>query len=143
MYFIQIICTDFSADELKLVCENLTEKTVQLCDCSRLLFGLSATGLCDQELSQVISAVVRKMSVLVNGDLQSLDVFSELNFLLRFLANLSFGEYATVVIAALIAHPVVLSKLVPIMRKEVCWLLCNLLKHTDQQVKESAAQFLH
>jgi hypothetical protein len=125
------------------VCENLTEKTVQLCDCSRLLFGLSATGLCDQELSRVAIAVVRKMSVLVNGDLKSLDVFSELNFLLRFLANLSFGEYAAVVLAALIAHPAVLQKLVPIMRKEVCWLLCNLLKHADQPVRESAAQLLH
>jgi hypothetical protein len=122
---------------------NLTEKTVQLCDCSRLLFGLSATGLCDQDLSRVSTTVVRKMSVLVNGDLQSLVVFSELNFLLRFLANLSFGEYAAVVVAALISNSAVLQKLIPIMRKEVCWLLCNLLKHTDPTVRESAAQLLH
>jgi hypothetical protein len=125
------------------VCGNLTEKTVHLCDCSRLLFGLSATGLCDQELSQVTTAVVCKMSVLVNGDLQSLVVFSELNFLLRFLANLSFGEYAAVVVDALIVNSAVLQKLIPIMRKEVCWLLCNLLKHTDPTVRESAAQLVH
>lgn len=123
--------------------ENLTGKTVQLCDCSRLLFGLSATGMCDHELSLVTAAVINKMSVLVNDDVQSLEVFSELNFLLRFLANLAFGEYAAVVVSALIAHPAVLPKLVLIMRKEVCWLLSNLLKHSDQQVRESAAQFVH
>jgi hypothetical protein len=117
----------FSTEQITQISSNLSSKVISCCNCSRLLFWLSSLGTCDRELSVLIPSVVDKLSSLSDSrDLQNLDTFSEINFLLRFLANLAAGEARPMVSGALSERTELLSRLAVAMRREVCWLLANL-----------------